>query len=149
MRARAWNHSEEHAPGSLLLAFRTGQLNRAYLEIRALALSYMQCQALTARGNRCPVTNLTRKHAWKRMICGHGFGTTTPASHLYHISVCCRLCRPTAAAKDAVETVGQLWADATGPLHEKMMALDAEVRRPVFPCAKCHIAAKCACMRCS
>ena len=79
MRARAWNHSEEHAPGSLLLAFRTGQLNRAYLEIRALALSYMQCQALTARGNRCPVTNLTRKHAWKRMICGHGFGTTTPA----------------------------------------------------------------------
>ena len=40
---------QEHAPGTLLLAFRTGQLTRAHLEIRALALSYMQCEALASR----------------------------------------------------------------------------------------------------
>ena len=40
---------QEHAQGTLLLAFRTGQLTRANLEIRALALSYMQCEALASR----------------------------------------------------------------------------------------------------
>ena len=40
---------QEHAPGTLLLAFRTGQLTRMRLEIRCLALSFMQCEALAAR----------------------------------------------------------------------------------------------------
>ena len=40
---------QDHAPGTLLLAFRTGQLTRANMEIRALALSFMQCEALAAR----------------------------------------------------------------------------------------------------
>ena len=61
--------SQEHAAGTLLLAFRTGQLTRAHLEIRALALSYMQCEVLAAR------------------------------------------------ARQAIETAGQLWADAAAPLR--------------------------------
>lgn len=40
---------QEHAPGTLLLAFRTGQLTRARSEIRALALSFMQSDALATR----------------------------------------------------------------------------------------------------
>lgn len=43
---------QEHAPGTLLLAFRTGQLTRAHLEIRALALSFMQCEALASRARQ-------------------------------------------------------------------------------------------------
>ena len=39
----------EYQPGHLLLAFRTGQLARARLEIGALARSFVQCEALQAR----------------------------------------------------------------------------------------------------
>ena len=40
---------QEQPAGTLLLAFRTGQLTRARREIRALALSFMQCKALASR----------------------------------------------------------------------------------------------------
>ena len=40
---------ERHPAGHLLLAFRTGQLGRSRLEIHALALASMQCDALCER----------------------------------------------------------------------------------------------------
>ena len=40
---------QEHKPGTLVLAFRTGQLTRSRVEIRALALAFMQCEALATR----------------------------------------------------------------------------------------------------
>ena len=56
---------QDHAPGTLLLAFRTGQLTRANMEIRALALSFMQCEALAARAR---VALETAEQLWSEAV---------------------------------------------------------------------------------
>ena len=79
---------QEHPPGTLLLAFRTGQLTRARREIRALALSFMQvCPRPLSRA----FSRLLRPQIWPHLLSPfhtpslHPLSLTHFLSHfLYH-----------------------------------------------------------------